>query len=81
MTNTQEIDELLSIVTGKTVISPERESAIECIALAAPRGERVEIAREALRKDYTGRIYVGTKTLYLVHPDGGIEVKNQEERA
>ncbi|MBI1969025.1 hypothetical protein HYS49_03885 [Candidatus Woesearchaeota archaeon] len=73
MNTTQEIDELLSLITGKTVISPERGPAIERIALAAPRGERVEIAREKLPRDYTG-------TLYVAQPNGEIELRKGEQR-
>ena len=73
MTNTQEIDELLSIVTGQAVIPPEREQAIECIALAAPRGERVEIAKGGLPRDYTG-------TLYVAQPNGEIKIRKGSQR-
>lgn len=73
MTTIQKIEDLLSIVTGQAVIPPERKPAIERIALAAPRGERIEIGNEELPRDYTG-------TLYVAHCNGEVEIRKGEPR-
>ncbi|HLC97957.1 MAG TPA: hypothetical protein VJC21_04215 [Candidatus Nanoarchaeia archaeon] len=73
MTNTQEIDELLSFITGQAVIPPEREQAIECIALASPRGEEAEMANFRRSFPYTG-------TLFIAAPNGEVAMRKGEPR-
>ena len=73
MTNTQEIDELLSFITGQAVIPPEREQAIERIALAAPRGGEAEIVNFRRSFPYTG-------TLYVAAPNGEVAMRKGESR-